>query len=51
MYTYEQKRKALDLFIQYDINLAAVKHELGYWLKMIWLFLVLNQKNNQKKRD
>lgn len=30
MYTYEQKKKAVDLFIQYDLSPAAVMHELGY---------------------
>ncbi len=30
MYTYEQKKKAVDLFIQYDLSPAAVRHELGY---------------------
>lgn len=30
MYTYEEKKKAVDLFIKYDLSPAAVIHELGY---------------------
>ena len=30
MYTYEEKKKAVDLFIKYDLSPATVIHELGY---------------------
>ena len=30
MYTYKEKKKAVDLFIKYDLSPAAVIHELGY---------------------
>ena len=30
MYTYEEKKEAVDLFIKYDLSPAAVIHELGY---------------------
>ena len=30
MYTYEEKKKSVDLFIKYDLSPAAVIHELGY---------------------
>ena len=30
MYTLEEKKKAVDLFIKYDLSPAAVIHELGY---------------------
>ena len=30
IYTYEQKMKAIELFIQYDLSPSAVIHELGY---------------------
>ena len=30
IYTYEQKKKAIELFIKYDLSPSAVIHELGY---------------------
>ena len=30
MYTYEEKKKAVDLFIKYDLSPAAVIHELVF---------------------
>ena len=30
MYTYEQRMKAVELYIQYDHSCASVIHELGY---------------------
>lgn len=30
MYTLEERKKAVDLFIKYDLSPAAVIHELGY---------------------
>ena len=29
IYTYEQKKKAIELFIKYDLSPSAVIHELG----------------------
>ena len=29
MYTYEEKKKAVDLFIKYDLSPAAVIHDVG----------------------
>ncbi len=30
MYSYEQRRKAVELYIQYDCSAASVINELGY---------------------
>ena len=30
MYTYEERKRAVDLYIQYDKSIVAVRRELGY---------------------
>ena len=38
MYTYEERVKAVKLYIQYDFSLSSVTHELGYLQSLIHNF-------------